>query len=103
MTAIVDMQSVIDAMAEAVVNATWGEFRGEMVEGGREADWRAAREGHLHATKDDMVEALGALERLGLLAIDPDGETVSNGSSCTSDPCTCANGIGCVNIPVDQW
>ena len=26
-----------------------------------------------------------------------------NGSSCTGDPCTCANGIGCVNIPVDQW
>ena len=30
---------------------------------------------------------------------DPD----ENGSSCTGDPCTCANGIGCVNIPVDQW
>lgn len=84
--AIVDTQSVIDAMAEAVVNATWGEFRGEMVEGGREADWRAAREGHLHATKDDMVEALGALERLGLLSIDPDGETVSNGSSSAGGP-----------------
>ena len=26
-----------------------------------------------------------------------------DGSSCTGDPCTCTNGIGCVNIPVDQW
>lgn len=24
-------------------------------------------------------------------------------TGCTGDPCTCANGIGCVNIPVDQW
>ena len=26
-----------------------------------------------------------------------------DGSPCTGDPCTCTNGIGCVNIPVDQW
>lgn len=22
---------------------------------------------------------------------------------CTGDPCICANGIGCVTVPVDQW
>ena len=26
-----------------------------------------------------------------------------SGSRCTGDPCTCTNGIGCVNVPVDQW
>ena len=24
-------------------------------------------------------------------------------ATCTGDPCTCTNGIGCANIPVDQW
>jgi hypothetical protein len=58
--------------------------------------------------------AIAATRRLGTVTVEeitPETEArvqekfnrAAAEHTCTGDPCTCTNGIGCINVPYDEW
>lgn len=64
----------LDRMAQAIVDRRWEEHPYDPTEGLSPEQWAEAKEGDFIATRDDVVDALIALESLGWLDLDWDAE-----------------------------